>query len=119
MKPTRQIDMFDEPASRVARDAGIALVMANEAKSWSTKAIAVIAALPADWVGIGEDIRRLVHDAGIGNPHHPNCWGGLIITATRKNLIRRTGQLAPMKAVKSHARVSPILTRTSFSRDSG
>lgn len=103
--PAMTPDLFDYAASVKARDAGISQV---EEQPWQARAILIIAALPRGWRGIGEDIRALVL-AQIGAPHHPNCWGAMIMSACRSGLLERTTELQNMRAKKSHARLSPVL----------
>ena len=108
-KPS-QLTMFDEEESKRRRDDGIALVADNGA-GWQDRAMYVIWHLPIGWTGIGEDIRKLVLESGIGPPHHPNCWGSLIMHATRCNVIKRTGEMRNAKSVKSNASTYPVIER--------
>jgi hypothetical protein len=108
-KPS-QLTMFDEEESKRRRDDGIALVADNGA-GWHDRAMYVIWHLPIGWTGIGEDIRKLVLESGAGPPHDPNCWGALIMSATRHKMVRRTGEVRHARIVSSNARTCMVLER--------
>jgi hypothetical protein len=104
------LPLFDAAASRAARDDGIAQVGAGRSprgrSAWLDSAMSVVARLPSGWVGIGEDIRRIVLNSPAGPPHHPNAWGALIRCAATEGYLVQTGDQKPMTAVRSHARQS-------------
>ena len=108
-KPS-QLTLFDEAESQRRRDEGIDLV-GEKSSGWHDRAMWVIWGLPLGWKGIGEDIRKLVLESGAGPPHHPNCWGSLIMYATRCNVIKRTGEMKNARSVKSHASTYPVVER--------
>lgn len=88
------------------RDAGIEQVLANAGK-WSHRARDLI--LDDDSLTgqsmTGEDIRFFVKER-IGEPHHHNAWGGLIMgLVKRKRLV--LVEWVKMRDPRSHARMTP------------
>jgi hypothetical protein len=102
-----QLDLFDGPASRSAKEAGIALVLDHNAR-WKDRAMALIAAMPPH-VGPFEDWRRMAREAGLAEPAAHQAWGGLGNACLRAGILVRTGRYVHMKAVRSHARETPEL----------
>ena len=107
------LDLF---ASREARDEGFAAVAGREpwVKSkvgWMAVAMVKVSSLPPDWTGTGEDIRVHCMRQGAPMPHHSNAWGGLINSCIKAGLLHKTGQHGQMRAVRSHARSTPIYSR--------
>jgi hypothetical protein len=106
-----QIDLEDylkTPAEQ-ARDEGRERVKKSN-DEWFGDAMKVIAGMPSDFVGIGEDVRHYVANR-IGPPKKPQAWGSLISHAVRKNMLRETGELRKMRDLKSHARRSMVLAK--------
>ncbi len=104
------MDLLDYIASAKARDEGISRTLAHEPPPWLDRALGIIFWFPQGWEGLGEDLRQAVI-AQIGEPHDPHVFGALTNTAIRKGLLQKTGQFRPMRAVKSHARLSQVLRR--------
>lgn len=102
------LPLFDAAESRAARDAGIALVTENSGGFMPLALLLVSKLGPGEY--IGEDVRRACNAAGLF-PHHPNAWGSLIRTAIKRGYLTPTGDLDPMKFVKSHARKSMVYSR--------
>ena len=104
-----QTSLFDYAAGVAMRDRGIEQVEANDF-DWMAAAQALIARIPIGWEGLGEDIRARVI-AQIGEPHHSNCWGALIMGATRRGMLVKTGTWQNAKSKRSHASMYPVLRR--------
>lgn len=104
-----QFNIFDQARGVALRDAGMARTTGLSPK-WAAEAMAAIIAIPRGWQGMGEDIRVLVGDK-VGHPHHPNCWGALIMGAMRKGLLVKTGVWKGARAKASHASQYPVLRR--------
>ncbi len=104
------MDLLDYIESAKARDIGIAQTLAKEPPPWLDRALGLIVWLPKGWSGLGENIREMVLEQ-IGPPHSPHCYGALINVAIRKGLLEHTGGMKHMRAVRSHARLSPVLRR--------
>lgn len=80
---------------------------ANEnSRSWHDRAIDVIRNMPTGEF-MGEDIHRQV-EVTIGDPHHPNAYGALIMTAIRWGLIVKTGEYRKCSRPSAHARTNPV-----------
>ena len=91
-----------------ARDAALDRVK-EKAGRWFARAMMVVQDLPQDEY-IGEDIRGIVHNK-IGEPHHHNAYGSLIMNAVREGLLVRTKKEGRMKDKRSHARATPTYRR--------
>ncbi len=106
---SEQLDLLDYVASVKARDDGISRV-ADNSFDWMAAASAVVDRIDRFWEGLGEDIRLRVI-AQVGEPHHPNCWGALIMSATRRGVLVKTGEWRGARSKKSHASMYPVLRR--------
>lgn len=101
----------DLQAGRARRDEGVALVDANS-EEWRQRARALLMeVIPFGWEGISEDIRMVLIDAGLSEPHSPNCWGSLTLWAVKQNLLVPTGALQNMRDPRSHARYTKVYRR--------
>lgn len=96
------MDQFDLFAGKAAKADGIASVKDHNV-TWIDQGLAVIGALPVGWVGIGEDLRRIVVTR-IGKPNHPNAWGALVNTSLKRGWFTPTGHWLSPADVKSHSR---------------
>ena len=95
----QQPDFFGG-ASR--RDAAIEVVTENSGE-WMTRALAAVELLPNNIKVTGEDVRfRLLES--IGEPHHHNAWGALILHAVKDGSLLSTGIWRAMSDPRSHAR---------------
>mgnify|MGYP001610856833 CR=1 FL=1 len=56
----------------------------------------------------GESIRSFMIEHGAGQPTSPHAWGTLVLTAARRGILGKTGRYVPMKAARSHARVTAV-----------
>jgi hypothetical protein len=104
----------DEPdlfGSKGARDEAIDRVMEGEGRWKALVVTRVLASLPPDWEGIGEDIRLMSAQRDIPPPHHHNCWGGFLYGCVRSGWLTKTGKHRHMKVRRSHARSSPVYRR--------
>jgi len=99
-------EQFDLFTSRAARDAGIAQVEANAAR-FVEIGLSIIGALPPGAEVTGEDIRRHLTEQGVV-PHDAHAWGALIRHAVRRSMLHDTGRYRHMRAVRSHARRTPL-----------
>jgi len=109
-KPKRaeiELDLF---GSREARDAAFD-DLDEHGRGWVPIAQRKVMSLPPDWTGTGEDIRVHCMRQGAPMPHHSNAWGGLINSCIKAGLLHKTGQHGQMRAVRSHARSTPIYSR--------
>jgi len=93
--------LFDQPTAEALRDAGIASVTKNE-KTWLEDAHALIARYPTDEAN-AEELRTWVEDR-LGAPHHVNAYGGMIMSAVRKGLLKNTGVYTVGKRPSGHGR---------------
>jgi len=103
----QQLDLLD---ALKARDVAIDLVSAN-ADGWMAVGLALLGTFPIGQEGTGEDFRLRLRDKGLPNPHHHNAWGALILSAQRRQLLLKTGEMRHMRQKKSHARLTPVYRR--------
>jgi hypothetical protein len=100
-----QIDIFE---SRRLRDEGIEQVAKNSMQ-WHDKAMLASTVIrDRKKVGepfIAEDLRGPISEL-IGEPHHHNCWGALVMALNRSRLIIKTGTYRQMALKSSHARIT-------------
>lgn len=101
-------DLFNQPAIE-ARDKAIAQV-SQGSPTWIEQAHENIRTYPHP-IATGEDLRVWLTER-IGEPHHHNVYGAMIMGAARKGLITKTGEYRPMKLKQSHARVNPVYSIT-------
>jgi hypothetical protein len=96
--------LFD---ARSARDDALKTVSDNAGMSWNEKALLEIRKHDG-LTCIAEELRLLVYPE-IGDPHHHNAWGAVIMTAVKRGLLVPLDvKPRSMKTLKSHARKSPV-----------
>ena len=106
MSKFSQRDLFD---SRRARDRGMAATTETN-PTFAEQVRYEIAWIPVGSDVTGEDIRAMCADRSI-TPSHPNAWGAVINSAVRSGMLVATGEHRQMRAVKSHARQTPVYRR--------
>jgi hypothetical protein len=99
---------FDLEKGRDLRDEGMALASKELFKS---KIMAFIEALPPEWEGLFEDIRKMYVESGAALPESANAWGAMANAAQKKGLLEKTGKWDQSRSVASHARLQPVLRR--------
>jgi len=102
-------DLFENNIAKSFRDEGLLTVYQNS-KTWSDAAFKALLDLRSEnnlSTFTGEDLRFQIAKK-IGNPHHPNAWGALIMKAVKGDLIINTGKYVPMKSPRSHACKKPV-----------
>lgn len=90
-----------------ARDAALEQVADNNV-GWLRQAVAEMAALPDGTEDTGEGFRKRLLDRGLRPPAHPNAWGSLTMTLTKRKVLVPTGEYRPMTEAKSHGRKTPV-----------
>jgi hypothetical protein len=87
--------------------AGIEEVMENESRRWKDLAMsAVIELAKRNRTLTADDIREAC--AELGEPHHPNVWGGLTKSAQARGYISRTSKTVLSRRSDAHARAIPV-----------
>lgn len=102
----------EEAAQR--RNDALRCVCENAGQDWINRTRAVadafIASLPVGTRFTGETVTLACRNAGVGEPHHHNSWGGVmqgvIKRALRDKLIRRCGS-SMTDGVRGHRRRYP------------
>lgn len=102
---------FNGEESKSGRNEGISRVLSNNTK-WADAVGAFIIALPKDWIGMAETIRREWQEGGGDPPSHPNAWGGVIHGAVKRGILIKTGKRDHMMAIKAHSRTTDVYRRS-------
>jgi hypothetical protein len=99
----------------IARDEGIAQVLAAASPAWKRAVHELIYNLPEGWEGIFEQIRFMAESAGF-YAHTSEAWGGIAQTALRNQTLRYKSPLVEEKMTgsRSHARASKVMVRTGW-----
>lgn len=97
-------------AALAKREAVLAEVAEDNA-GWMAEAIRACQALPAGEVGTGEDIRAELMRFGLRAPRHPNVWGALFNTLTRRGVLVATGEYRPMRSKSSNGRKTGVYAK--------
>lgn len=97
------MDLFT--SAKQARDEALQQV-AQGSLSWMDKAIEAVQMYP-EKEATGEEL-RIYLEQKIGQPHHYNVFGALIMACARKGIIRKTGEYRACQRKESHARVNPV-----------
>ena len=108
-------DLFEADIAKSRRDAGLLTVDEN-AKPWSDIAFEALLGMRSetDLSTFTAEHIRLQIEKKIGNPHHHNAWGALIMKAVKRGIIINTGEYVPMKTPRSHARRTPVYVWNTF-----
>ena len=85
--------------------------VASRHTGWIALANDAFARLPADWNGIGEDLRFALTERGVPSPKSPQVWGVFIGTLVKRGLLVATGERRPMRAPGSNGRKSDVYVR--------
>ena len=87
--------------------------MINHSIDWHSNAvIAAVAVKSRNDVAepfVGEDLRGPITRI-IGEPHHHNCWGALMMALARLNIVKKAGTYRQAAMKSSHARVTAEYT---------
>jgi hypothetical protein len=92
------------------RDQGLAQVEINAGRWFGVAMQAILDDLPPDWTGTGEDLRLRLSPI-VGQPHHHNTWGSLVMRALKNGLLVKTGKFTHMATKRSHKRMTQVLRR--------
>jgi hypothetical protein len=91
-------------AGQRLRDEAIERVLRNERSEWKAGVGAILDRLIQSGKEFsGNHIRKQAKEQGIGEPHAPGCWGGMMRVAAQQGRIRKTGSVEP-ETPSSHAR---------------
>ena len=100
-----QGDLFGTGAQR--RDAGIEQVVGHNL-TWFDMCIEEAESFVlCHKIFTGEDIRFHCREE-VGEPRHPNAWGGLISALVKRKVIAPIGKHRAMRDPISHARQTPL-----------
>jgi hypothetical protein len=102
---------FDLSASKAARDRGAGLAEDHAGPTWNQRAVEIalsfLKAAGPDGA-MFEDIRSYASLLGLPEPPHPNAWGAVALSMSRRKLIVKTGVWINSSSVAAHARAAPI-----------
>ena len=104
-------EQFDLHRARGERDRGVATVT-RHAQLWTKTARDLLPmVIPPGWTGRPEEIRMALLDADLPHPHHPNCWGALLLWCVKTGFLVDTGEMEQPKDPRSHARKTHVYSR--------
>jgi hypothetical protein len=88
------------------RDRALAVVMRS---AFLQDALRLLPALlaPGETL-LGEEIRARLERRGLTAPR-PGCWGALTMNLIRRGIVRPTGEWAPSRGLRAHARKNQVL----------
>ena len=104
-----QLDMFDLPKAKAARDKGLARTKTNN-EGWLETALRYCETSPqlrAMKEFSGEDLRVAI-SPHVGQPRSPHGWGLVARYLMERQVIVPTGGLKHMRTEKSHARLTRV-----------
>jgi len=79
-------------------------VMDNEREAWKASAMDQIERLCRNCTTLtADDVRKVIYERGIGEPHHPNVYGGLMKLAAARGWIAKTGHYEKSEVASRHA----------------
>jgi hypothetical protein len=95
------------------RDEGIALALKNERVAWRERAVNIVRTVASANRCCGssftmDHVRSAAEEAGLGRPHHPNVWGGIMREAIKKMWVFKTGRYVNSTRPSRHAAVIPV-----------
>lgn len=96
--------------SKIERDKGIEKTTTHN-QDWMEWALSMMAQMKLEGYTTvtGEQIRFWLESLGNArHPDSPHAWGALTSHLVRSGILRDTGRVSHMKAVRSHARRTPI-----------
>lgn len=86
------------------RDKGVAKVLSAADLKWQSDVLYIIDQFAKKGKAFtAEDVRQAAENCGLPQPHHPNAWGGMLITAARRKTIKRTGNFRRSSRPDRHA----------------
>ncbi len=94
------------PTGDDLKRAGIERALLNERARWRRRALqVVINTATLNMRFTADDIQAAAARAGLGPPHHPNVWGGVIRTALLAGIMTKTGRYVKGKRAAQHGRM--------------
>lgn len=112
----QQPDLFVQPGpkkvydGKAARDEGIAKTTIKN-REWMDWAFSMMGQMKLEGYTTvtGEQIRFWLESLGNAkHPSSPHAWGALTSHLVKAGILRDTGRVLHMKAIKSHARRTPL-----------
>lgn len=104
----RQLDLLFGAS---LKDAGQAQALANEPDDWPERVAGLLQHMASTLPRFTcDDLRRHAERAGIGEPHHPNCWGAAFSRAAKTGVIERVG-FQKNTLPSAHARMVAVWRR--------
>lgn len=94
-------------AAKAARDEALTRVSKNSG-TWFKDAVAAVGELRGYGEISGEDIRFMLTERGLPEPHHRNVWGSVIRVALKRGFLIPLDRRKPMSGDKSHARKTDV-----------
>lgn len=91
---------------------GIEQALKNEHARWRRRALRVVMRVADEQLFFNaDDIRHRAEVIGLGEPHHPNVWGGVIRTAILAGVMTPTGNWKKSTRPGARGRMIPLYRR--------
>ncbi len=91
---------------------GIERALLNERARWRKRTLLVVIALADERLYFtADDIQAAVAACGLGQPHTPNVWGGVVRTAMLAGVMTRTERWVKGSRPNQHGRMIPVYRR--------
>jgi hypothetical protein len=116
--PGRPSSLRTVDPGKAARDEGIRRVAVN-AGEWRERASEMIEGLARRLPDFtADEVREEAERVGLGEPHHFNAWGAVMMAAARRGLIRKTMTVRPSQRKEAHGHCNPVWRSLVFGGDS-
>jgi hypothetical protein len=112
-----QVSLFspDMPASfrqsrgDALKEAAIRKITRHMSEGWRSRALACLHRLAWNAMEFSaDDLREMADRAGVGAPHHVNCWAAVMNHGHRLGWMQPTGHVEKSKREEAKSRLVPI-----------
>ena len=93
--------LFDYAEGQAAKDTGMAQVLENTGPKFVDQAAALVHKVHAGQTILAEQWRQTCIEHGV-TPHHPNAWGALTSSLSKRGIIRGTGRYTTATSKKNN-----------------
>lgn len=99
--------LIDFDAATAARDAGLAVALANAPADWATRVREVAGQMQGEF--LMEQVREIVESEGL-YPKSNNAWGSITVCLAKAGIIHWTGNYRNTSSVRTHAHPAKTYT---------
>jgi hypothetical protein len=102
------VGLLEMDAGKKARDEGIQRVAENSGE-WRERAAEMIEAMAERLPDFtADEVREEADRIKLGDPHHANVWGAVMMAAARRGLIEKTMTVRPSARPEAHGHCNPV-----------